>query len=216
MGPVGRESKAVFLRGCDINETEGIYFSTFEDRRNSTASACAYPTPESRGPGACVRAMNMAIDCFMERPAVTDIAMEMITKMMDDDVRTMQDSDKAFLCSYAGVYIFKGKARAHVLGYSAAMFYELEELKGSWLGNKVPVGAAARSELKFAEPFELTEDSRIILISAGEAGIAEEAVSFIRENGAEDTESFSDHFKERHCSYVNLYLPKRERRGFLR
>ncbi len=216
MGPAGRVCRAVFERGSHIREEKGLCLSTFEDKRDATVCSCAYPTVESRGAGACTRAIDMAVDCFLERPAITDVAMNMITKMMYEDVQAMQDGDKVFLCSYAGIYIFKGKARIHPLGYSAAMFYELGELKRTWSGDGIPVGSASRQPVEWTEPFELTEDSRIILICAGEDGITEEAVLHLKESGAEDTEAVRSYFDGKHCSYVNLYLPKRERRGFLR
>ncbi len=216
MAPMIRESKAVYLHGCNIRPGDKEHFSGFEEKRNILACGAAYPTSDSWGSIACGRALDTAVDCFIERPSISDMAFRAISGFINDDIFSMQEGDKAFLCNMAMLYIFKGKARLSLFGDSAVLFYENGILKGSWYGSETPVGKKAEYDAVFSEEFELSEDSRFIFVAGEDKEATESASEYFRENNGEVPDDEEAFFMERHCSYVSLLLPKRERRGFLR
>lgn len=211
-----RESRAVYIHDCSITPEGNEFFSVFEEKRSLLVSGTAYPTADSRGNTACTRALETAVDCFLERPSSSETAVSTIAGFINDELYGLQEKDKAFLCSLALLYVFKGKTRVFPAGDAAVLFYENGELKNEWYGDGAPIGKRAEYKASCSDEFELTEDSRFILVTGENKEAAEAAAAFFKDNGGgvpEDTEEF---FKGRHCSFVNLFLPKRERRGFLK
>ena len=187
-----------------------------EERNSILVSGAAYPASGSRSGAACPRALDIASESFLGRPSSSDVAVEAIAGFINDEIYGMQDKDKAFLCNLAVLYVFKGKTRVYTAGDAAAIYYEDGELKNVWYGGGKPVGSEAVPELIYSDEFELAGDARFILVAGRDKRAAEETVAYYRENNGEDPEDTEGFVKERHCSYVNLYLPKREKRGFLR
>ncbi len=214
MGPMGRESKAIYLHGCDIKAAGEEHFSIFEERKSILVCGTAYPGVGSRSSIACSRAIDIAADCFMERPSSSDVAVEAIAGFINDEIHGMQDKDKVFLCNLTMLYVFKGKTRVYPAGDSAAMFYENGELKNVWYGGGISMGKKAEPELIYTDEFELTEDTRFILVAGYDRDETEKTVEYFKEKKGEEPEDTESFFMERRCSYVNLYLPKREKRGF--
>ena len=216
MGPLKRESKIGYIHCCDIEETGSEHFSALEERNSILVSGVAYPAGDSRGGAACPKALDIATDSFLGRPSSSDVAVEAIAGFINDEVYGMQEKDKAFLCNLAVVYVFKGKTRVYTAGDAAAMFFENGELKNIWYGGGKPIGSAAEPELIYSDEFELTEDTRFILVAGRDMKAAEETVAYYKESNGEKPEDIESFVRERHCSYTDLYLPKREKRGLLR
>lgn len=214
MGPFKRESRLGFYHGCSIGETEKDVFHVLEERNSVLVSGTAYPAGDSRSGAACARALEIAADSFLGRPSSSDVAVETIAGFINDEVYRMQEKDKAFLCNLAMLYVFKGKTRVYTAGDAAALFYENGELKNEWYGGGAAIGSKAEPELIYSDEFELTEDSRIVLVAGYDRDETERAAGYFRENNGEAPEDATGFSRERRCSYVDLYLPKREKRGF--
>ena len=216
MGPMKRESKLIYLHGCDIEETEKEYFSALEERNSLLVGGAAYPAGNSRSSIACQRALDIVTECFLGRPSSSDEAVEGIAGIINDEIYGMQENDKVFLCNLAALYVFKGKTRIYTAGDSAAMFFEKDELKNVWYGGGKALGSAAEPELIYSEEFELTEDTRFILVAGRNRDAAEDTVAYYKERNGKGPEDMAGFAGEMHCSFADLYLPKREKRGFLR
>lgn len=214
MGPFKRESRLGLRHGCSIDETDKDIFHVLEERNSILVSGTAYPAGDSRSGAACRRALEIAADSFLGRPSSSDVAVEAIAGFINDEIYRMQEKDKAFLCNLVMLYVFKGKTRVYTAGDSAALFYENGELKNEWYGGGVSLGSKAEPELIYSDEFELTEDSRLVLIAGYDRDETEKALEAFRENNGEEPEDAADFLKERRCSYVDLYLPRREKRGF--
>ncbi len=208
-------SRAVFIHGADIEPGEGNKFAVFEEKRSSAACGSAYPTAGSRSPAACGRAIDIAIDSFTERPSESDLAVRMIGQFVDEGVGEMQEQGKEFMCSLAMLYIFKGKARVYAIGSSAVLFFEEGEEKNVWYGEGGPAGGASHENIELPPILELDADCRFVFITGSDEETVKEAVSYFEESKGEDTEGMTEYMKDKHCSYVNLYLPRRERKGRL-
>ena len=216
MGPGMRESRAVYNKACSIIPDDREYFSVFEEKRTVLICGSAFPSPDSRGNAGCMRALDVASDCFMERPFLSEMALDNIGEIVNREVYEMQDSDKSFMCSLAMLYIFKGRTRVCPAGHASVMFYETDALKNVWVGDGTLLGSKPDHKAVYSDEFELKKDCRFILITGGSKEDVDLATDYFKENkGAvpEDTEEF---LKGRQCSYANLFLPEREKRGFLR
>ncbi|MBQ7584352.1 MAG: hypothetical protein IJT24_07045 [Lachnospiraceae bacterium] len=211
-----RESRLVYVHACDIEETTREHFSVLEERNSLLVGGAAYPANDSRSSAACPRALDIAAESFLGRPSSSNAAVEGIAGIINDEIYGMQDRDKAFLCNLAVVYVFKGKARIYTAGDSAAMFFEKGELKNVWVGGGKPIGSAPEPELVYSDEIELTEDTKFILVAGRDRGAVEMTVAYYTESTGEKPEDTEGFVKERHCSLVDMYLPKREKRGFLR
>ncbi|MBQ9359469.1 MAG: hypothetical protein IJT96_00365 [Lachnospiraceae bacterium] len=211
MGPLKKESKIGYLHACDIEENASEHFSMIEERNSILVSGAAYPAGDSRSAAACPRALDIAADSFLGRPSSSDVAVEAIAGFINDEIYGMQEKDKAFLCNLAVVYVFKGKTRVYTAGDAAAMFFDEGELKEVWYGGGKAIGSAADPELIYSDEFELNGDARFILVAGKDKAAIEETVAFYKENRGEEPEDTESFVKGKHCSYVNLYLPKRER-----
>ncbi len=210
------QSKAVFLYGADIEPGEGDHLAVFEEKRTSTVAGVAYPTADSRSPAACGRALDLMVDCFLERPSVADIAMKMIGQIIDENIGELQSPGQEFMCSAAGLYIFKGKARVSPIGYAAVLFFEEGEHKGTWYGDGIPAGKDNRDTAVSSEIMDLHTDCRFVFIAGCGMDAVREAAAYFEESKGEDTEGMEAYLSGKHLAYVNLYLPKREKRGFFR
>ncbi|MBQ4482480.1 MAG: hypothetical protein II966_04515 [Lachnospiraceae bacterium] len=210
-----RQSKAKYSYGCDLKGEEADSFSVFEEKRSIVVSGTAYPTTESRSHAACKRALDVAVDSYTDRPSTDDMAVEMIGHFMNEEVYSMNGEGGIFRCSLAAIYIFKGKTRVYNAGNSAIMFFESGALKEVWYGKGEPLGGVEDPEAYLPPVFELKEDTRFVIIAASDMETTESAVAFFKDHNGEDPEDTEEFFKERHCSYTNLYLPKREKRGFM-
>ena len=214
MGPFKRESRLGFWHGCSIDETDKEVFHVLEERNSILVSGTAYPAGDSRSGAACGRALEIAADSFLGRPSSSEVAVEAIAGFINDEIYRMQEKDKAFLCNLVMLYIFKGKTRVYTAGDAAALFYENGELKNEWYGGGISLGSKAEPELIYSDEFELTEDSRLVLVAGHDRDETEKAIEAFRENNGEEPEDVAGFLKERRCSYVDLYLPRREKRGF--
>lgn len=206
-------SRAVFIHGSDLSD--GV-FAVFEEKRTSAVAGVAYPTKDSRSAAACERALGITTDCFLDRPNVTDMALHMISSIVDEAVGGLQENDAEYMCSLAALYIFKGKARVCPAGYSAVLFFEEGELKSIWYGDGVPVGGGSHEGMALPEDLQLDADCRFVFIAGSDMETVKEAVEYTKDSRGEDTEGMKAYFAERHAAYVNLYLPRREKRGFFR
>lgn len=209
------QSRAVFLHGADIEAGDGSSFAVFEEKRTSTVAGVAYPTADSRSPAACERGLRITVDCFLERPSVADVAMQMIGQFVDDGISELQENDKEFMCSLAALYIFKGKARVYPIGFTAVLFFEGEH-KEIWYGDGIPAGKGSREPMEFPGVLELDADCRFVFIAGCDMDTVKDAVSYFEESRGEDTEGMRAYFADKRAAYINLYLPRREKRGFFR
>lgn len=216
MGPLRRESKLLYLHDCDIEEADKERYSVLEERKSILVCGTAYPAGDSRSGAACPRALDIAADSFLGRPSSSDVAVEAIAGFMNEEIFRMQDPKRSFLCNMAVVYVFKGKTRIYTAGDAAAMFFEDGSLKNIWYGGGQPLGALPQPELIYSDEFELDGDARIILTAGRDRVTAQEVVAFYKGRNGEEPEDTGSIVREKHCSYVNLYLPKREKRGLLR
>ena len=216
MIPTKRESRAVYLHGSSIASGENEYFSVFEEKKSLLVCGSAHPSSDSRGNIACPRALDIAVDCFLERPSSSETAVETIAGFINEEIYGLQEKDKAFLCSIAMLYVFKGSTRVFPAGNAAVLFYENGVLKNEWYGDGTPMGMKAECRFIYSDEFELTEDSRFILVTGENRESVGSAVDFFKDNNGNGPEDPDEFFKGRQCSFVNLFLPKRERRGFLR
>ncbi len=209
------QSRAIFVHGADIEPGEDNKLAVFEEKRSSAVCGLAYPTAKSRTPSACGRALDIAVDSFTERPSDSDLAVRMIGQFIDEGVGEMQEQGKEFMCSLAMLYIFKGKARVYAIGSSAVLFFEEGEEKHVWYGEGDPAGGSSHEGIELPQTLELDADCRFIFVAGSDEETVKEAVSYFEESKGEDTEGMKEHMKDKHCSYVNLYLPRRERKGRL-
>lgn len=209
-------SKAVYLHGCDKDGDEQGAHAAFEEKRSILVCGCAYPGSESRTDAACKRALDIGVDCFLDRPSSSAIAVESIAGFINDEIYGMRDRDKIFLCSLAMLYVFKGKTRVYPAGNAAVMYFENEELKNIWYGGGSLLGSSARPELVYSDEFELVENARFVMVTGAADHAVRETVDYYKGSNGEEPENAESFVKEKHCSYVNLYLPKREKRGFLK
>ena len=205
------KSKATFLHGTDVPVEEGRGYAVFEEKRSSTVAGVAYPTEGSRSAAACPRAIDTAVDCFMERPSESDTALRMIGQFMDEEVAKLNEPGKEFKCSAAFLYIAKGKARVYPVGFSAVIFFEEGSKVSTWYGDRRPVGEGSREDMPLPGILELGKNCRFVFIAAADADTVEQAVSYAEETLGEDTEGMSAFMADRHCAWVNLYLPERKR-----
>ena len=216
MPPVMRESKAVYSHGSSVIPGANEYFTVFGEKRSVLVSGAACPTADSRGNSACPRALDIAVDCFLERPSSSETVVETIAGFINEEIYGMQEKDKAFLCSLAMLYVFKGRTRVFPAGDAAVLFYENGVLRNEWHGYGTPIGKKAEYKALYSDEFELSEDSRFILLAGKNKESVDSAAAFFKDGGGEEPGDTEEFFKGRQCSYVNLFLPKRERRGFLR
>ncbi len=208
-------NQAIFLYGSDLISEEDIRYAAFENKRTTTVAGVAYPTEGSRSPVACGRALDIAVNCFLDRPSVADGALQMISRFVDEEISVLQEKDREYMCSLATLYIFKGRARICAMGYSAVLFFE-EGRSEIWYGDSVPAGSLTREDISFPGELELDADCRFVFITGINMDTVGEAVSYFEESRGEDTEGMKTFFSDKHASYVNLFLPKREKRGFFR
>ena len=205
------KTKAEFVHNTDAQVEEGGHYAVFEEKRNSTVAGVAYPTADSRSSLACTRALDIAVDSFMERPSGTDTALHMIGSFMDDGIGKLNEPGKEFKCSVAMLYISKGKARVYPAGYSAVIFFEEGVRKNVWYGDGRPVGAGSHEDMPLPELISLGQDCRFIFIAASDMDTVRSAVSFYEENKGEDAAAQEEFMKDKCCAFVNLHLPERKR-----
>ncbi len=209
-------SRAVFLHGADARPSDGDPFAVFEEKRSSAVAGVAFPTENSRSDAACGRALDIAAESFLERPSDSDLAVHMIGEFIDDSIAELQEPGREFMCSLAMLYIFKGKARLYPVGYSAVLFFEEGDLKEIVYGDGVPAGKGSHETMELTETLELDADCRFVFIAGQSEGSVREAAAYFKESKGEDAEGCEEYISGRHLAYVNLYLPKREKRGLLR
>ncbi len=213
-GPMRHEmpkTKALFVHNTDAEVEEGGRYAVFEEKRSSTVAGVAYPTKGSRSSLACTRAIDTAVDSFMERPSESDTALYMIGQFMDDGIKKLQEGDKEFKCSVALLYISKGKARVYPAGYSAVIFFEEGAKKNVWYGDGTPIGTGSHDNMQLPEVLSLGKESRFIFIAAADMETVKQAVAYYEESKGEDADGEAAFMADKHCAYVNLYLPERKR-----
>ena len=204
------KTKAVFLHGSDIEAGNGSQ-AVFEEKRSSTVIGVAYPADKSRNTTSCKRALDIAIDCFMDRPSDSDEAMWMIGRFMDDGVCELHEGGEEVSCSPAMLYIYKGKARVYPKGYSAVLFFEGEGLANIWYGDGIPAGSGDHTQMSLPETLKLGNDCRFVFIAGEDMETVKAAAEYAKETKGEDTEGMKAYMSDKHIAWINVFLPERKR-----
>lgn len=211
-----RKSRAVFEYSCNPYTEDQTRFVRFEETRIAAFCGAAYPGEGSRGPAACKRALDTAADCFFDRPSSSDTAVETLGRMINDEVSSLQEKDRAFLCSAAFLYLFKGRARAYAAGHSLIMCFDDGDLKSVYRGNGVLLGSTGDGGRDFPEEIILDRNLRFLLIAAENGELPDELSDLFERQSGMNTEEIIVTVRDRRCACVNLYLPLREKKGFFR
>lgn len=110
-------AKLYFKSYCDKvpEKAESPYFTL---RRKGTAlvAGVTYPTRDSRSDITCRKVLEISAESFIQRPSLSDVAVDTISTFINEGIYIYQERDKAFLCSTALLYVLHDKARWVVSG----------------------------------------------------------------------------------------------------
>lgn len=200
---------------CD-REEEGQLFK-LEEKGKALFLGTAYPTAESRSGIACTRALEIACDSFLRRPAVTDIAIQTITGFMKEGIYILQEPGKYFQTSAAIVFITRGKARVSAAGDAFVWHLRKGVLEGVFTGEgQEPYGVDINSRDSFPLEFDISTGENSFLLCCGDGLSALRGEFSKKAQGSEMTSEelfdiVTNQLQGLACSAMAVTLPERKK-----